>query len=94
MRSLFWALVALGLTGLAYWIVLGPWLPKNQIEMALTVVLFTLPTPGAIWMIRIAVRSEKNSLPMVLLAFFPYAFLWYYFERVRPRKHTTQERTA
>jgi 4-hydroxybenzoate polyprenyltransferase len=45
---------------------------------------------GALWMMYMSVRYEKNPLPMVLLAFVAYAFLWFYVERVRPKKY--QER--
>ncbi len=37
-------------------------------------------------MLYMAIRYEKHPLPMVLLAFVPFAFFWYYFERVRPGK--------
>jgi hypothetical protein len=33
-----------------------------------------------------AIRYEKRPLPYVFLAFVPYAFLGYYFERVRGKK--------
>jgi hypothetical protein len=34
-------------------------------------------------MIYKCVRLERNPFPYILLAFVPYSFLWYYFERVR-----------
>jgi len=34
-------------------------------------------------MLYMAIRYETQPLPMMFLAFVPYAFLWYYFERVR-----------
>ncbi len=37
-------------------------------------------------MLYMAVRYEAQPLPMMFLAFVPYAFLWYYFERVRRGK--------
>lgn len=49
-------------------------------------VLFALPPAGSFWMMYISIRYEKTPLPMILLAFIPFTFLWYYFERVRPGK--------
>jgi len=40
-----------------------------------------------------AIREKPPSI-YYLIAFVPYAFIWYYFERVRPRKHFTRETTA
>jgi hypothetical protein len=38
-------------------------------------------------MMYMSIRYEKHPLPMVLLAaFIPFSFLWYYFERVRRGK--------
>ena len=50
------------------------------------VALFAIPPVGAFWMMYMSIRYEKNPFPMVMLAFVPYTFLWYYFERVRPGK--------
>lgn len=42
---------------------------------------------GSLWMLYTAIRHEKHPLGCTLLAMtFPYMFVWYYFERVRPRK--------
>ena len=45
-------------------------------------------------MMYMAIRHEKRPLPIILLAFLPYTFLWYYFERVKPQKHLPRESTA
>lgn len=47
------------------------------------VALFGIPPLGAFWMMYMSIPHEKNPFPMVLLAFIPFTFLWYYFERVR-----------
>jgi hypothetical protein len=49
------------------------------------VALFGVPPVGAFWMMYMSIRHEKNPLPMILLAFIPFTFLWYYVERVRPK---------
>jgi hypothetical protein len=50
------------------------------------VALFAIPPLGAFWMMYVSIRHEKSPLPMVLLAFVPFTFVWYYFERVRAGK--------
>jgi hypothetical protein len=41
----------------------------------------------ALWMLYQAIRYEAKPLPYFLLAaFFPFSYIWYYSERVRPRK--------
>ena len=77
----------LSLSALALWIVAGPWKPGNPLVIALVMVFFGASSLGGIWMIYRAVRYERHPLAKILLAFVPYSFLWYYFERVRPRKH-------
>jgi len=52
----------------------------------LFVALFGIPPFGAFWMMYMSIRYEKNPLPLIVLAFLPFTFLWYYFERVRPGK--------
>jgi hypothetical protein len=37
---------------------------------------------GMIWMMYQAVRFEPKPLPYVLLALLPFAFIWYYVERI------------
>lgn len=65
----------------------GPAPESHPALMFALVVLFGIPPLGAFWMIYMSIRHEKNPFPMLLLALFiPFAFLWYYFERVRPGK--------
>jgi hypothetical protein len=41
----------------------------------------------ALWMVYQAVRHEAKPFFYIFLAgFVPFAFVWYYFERFRPRK--------
>jgi hypothetical protein len=49
-------------------------------------ILFLQPICG-MWMLYQAIRYEAKPLPYILLvAFVPFSYVWYYFERVRPRK--------
>ena len=59
---------------------------SNPAVLFAFVVLFTIPPVGAFWMMYMSIRHEKNPLPMLLLAFIPFTFVWFYFERVRQRK--------
>jgi apolipoprotein N-acyltransferase len=60
---------------------------SNPLILSAFVALFFVAPLGAFWMMYMAIRYEKHPLPMVLLAaFIPFTFLWYYAERVRPRK--------
>ncbi len=49
--------------------------------------LFAIPPLGGFWMAYMAIRYQKRPFGMLILALcIPYAFVWYYFERVRPGK--------
>jgi len=48
--------------------------------------LFLQPFCG-IWMLYQVIRHEAKPMPYVfLVAFVPFSYVWYYIERVRPRK--------
>jgi hypothetical protein len=68
--------------GLAFIMVTQP-LGRNPLFMALFVFIFATPPLGAFWMMYQAIRYEKAPLLLILLAFLPYTFVWYYFEHVR-----------
>jgi drug/metabolite transporter (DMT)-like permease len=61
----------------------GPTSESNPLVMVALVTIFAIAPLGAFWMMYMAVRHEKNPLPMLLLALIPFTFLWYYFECVR-----------
>lgn len=94
MKKIPWILLALILTSLALWVVVGPWYPRNPFVLSVVTAFFSVAPVGAFWMLYMAVRYEKRPLLFLLLAFLPYAFIWYYFERVRPKKHLTRETAA
>ena len=61
--------------------------PPTGLALFALWVLFAIPTFGAFWMMYMAVRYEREPVSLILLAIFiPFTFVWYYFERVRPRK--------
>ena len=90
MRVALWCLSGFVVTCLAFWIVTSEWFPNNPFVLTLVFLFFSVPSLGAFWMIYVAIRFESHPLGLVLLAFVPYSFLWYYFERVRVRKHMTR----
>ncbi len=87
MKLVLWILLGLFVSGLAFWMVTTPGIPRSPLLILLVIVVFAVPPFGAIWMVYIAIRYEKHPLPMILLAMLPYTFLWYYFGRVRPGTH-------
>jgi hypothetical protein len=66
---------------------------SNPLIMFGFIALFAIPPFGAFWMMYQVIRYEKQPFPLVLLAvFIPFAFLWYYFERTRPRRLAAGDR--
>jgi hypothetical protein len=90
MKLALWVLLGFVVTGLAFWMVTIPQVPRDPFFMFLIVAVFAAPPIGAFWMMYMSIRYEKHPLPTILLAFIPYCFLWYYFERVRPGKHLSR----
>lgn len=83
MRLSLWVFFGLAVTGLLFWIVVAPGIPGKAVFAVLYAAVCTVMAVGVFWMIYFAIRNEKCPWPMILLAFVPYAFLWYYFEQVR-----------
>ncbi len=82
-------LVLTALTLFMAWVVLGSWFPKNTLVVTSLILLFVCAPLGALWMLYDCSRIEKAPFMYFVLAFVPYAFVWYYLERVRPRKQGT-----
>jgi hypothetical protein len=91
-RVFLWFLLFALVTGIAFWMITVPGAVKSPLLIFLVIVIFTIPPVGAFWMLYMAIRHEKHPLPMIILAFVPYAFLWYYFERFRLSKRTSVDR--
>ena len=79
-------LVLATLTLFMGWVVLGSWLPKSSVVLTSLILLFVCAPLGAFWMLYDCSRNEKAPFMYFVLAFVPYAFVWYYLEHVRPRK--------
>lgn len=92
MKFFLWVFFGLAATVLCFWLVADPRIPGKGLFMVLYAVVCTFMAVGVFWMMYFSIRHEKQPFPMVLLAFVPYAFLWYYFERVRPGRHAKGNR--
>ena len=82
------ALICLSLAVIVFgaWVTVGPWHRMGAVETGLTIIILSAHTPGAFWMLYHCIRYEQHPFPYILLAFVPYAFLWYYFERVKEQR--------
>ena len=92
MKLFMWILLGFVVAGLAFWTIAIEG-HQNPFLVFLVVVVFAVPPVGAFWMLYVAIRYEMHPLPMVFMAFVPYAFLWYYFDRVRPGKLVRENRS-
>ena len=68
MKTVYWFLLSVILTGLAFWFVVSPWYPRNPIAVFLITAFFGAPSIGALWMLFMAIRYERHPLGTILLA--------------------------
>src|SRR5437660_11379298 len=97
MKLLFWILLGFATVAVTTWVIMTPGKPQNPSLILVLMIVYAAAPVGTFWMLYAVVRRENRPLPMVLLAFVPFAFLWYYFEHVRgqmPREHLTQRGRA
>jgi hypothetical protein len=78
-------LFLLSLTAFAASVVFGTWFPKTTVAMGALIAFFVCAPLGTLWMLYDCAIREKPTFIYFLLAFIPYAFVWYYFDRVRSR---------
>ena len=91
MKRYLWLLLAGCLTSFETWAVFTESGPMNfanhSILFPLILVSFAASGLGGCWMLFSVIRREKHVFPVVLVPFLiPNSFLWYYFERVMPKK--------
>jgi hypothetical protein len=85
-KMFLWAILGTALAGVAFWLVTSTaTIPPHPLPLLVLALFFGVSPLGAFWMMYMAVRYERQPLPYFLLAFIPYFFLGYYFERVRGR---------
>jgi len=77
---------------LAFFLLLFPARSLDPNGLAMFVLMsppFAFVAVGGLWMMKTALLQEPKPLPLIVLAStVPFAFLWYYFERVRPSRLT------
>jgi drug/metabolite transporter (DMT)-like permease len=87
MKNFLWAIFGVAVAGVAFWIVSSTeTVPPRALPILVLFLIFGAGPIGAFWMMYTAIRYEKHPLPYLLLAFVPYYFLGYYFDRVRGKK--------
>lgn len=84
MRMFLWVILGFAVTVLAFWIVTSTaTIPPHPLPLLMLALVFGVAPVGTFWMLYVVIRYEKHPLSYVLLAFVPYFFAGYYFERVR-----------
>jgi hypothetical protein len=84
MKNFLWVCLGFAVTGFAFWIVTTTeTIPPRPLPLVLLALVFGVSPLGTFWMLYMVIRHEKRIMPYALLAFVPYFFLGYYFERVR-----------
>ncbi len=86
MKPLLIGIIGVLVLMLAIWIVAGNFMPTTPLHWALVFLVFVIPPIGAWWLVYMSIRYEHHTFPIILLALLPYGFVWYYFERERPRR--------
>ena len=84
-RTFGWIIFVTAASVICVWIVVGPWQPQGKVVPSLVFALFAVGVFGAYWMIYQSIRYERRRAKLTVLALFPFAFIWYYFERYRKR---------
>ena len=85
-KTFLWVCLGFAVTGLAFWIVTTTeTIPPRPLPLLVLALVFGVSPLGTFWMLYTVIRHEKRIMPYALLAFIPYFFLGYYFERVRGR---------
>lgn len=87
MRLIWWILVFIAITLLAGWVVIySNWnLQDNPVASRIAIGYFFFVCAGGYWMLYDCWRHDRKFTRKMWLSFVPGGFLWYYFERFRPR---------
>ncbi len=89
MRRFLWVAFLSGCTAVAALFARGQLRTDNDLFNFFIVPYFMAGVVGAYWMAYMSIRHEERPLFYIVFAFIPFAFVWYYFERVRPGKVRT-----
>jgi hypothetical protein len=87
MKMFLYAILGLAVAALAFWVVTSTaTIPPHPLPMLVLALVFGVSPLGSFWMLYTVIRYEKRPLPYIFLAFVPYLFVGYYFERIRGKK--------
>jgi hypothetical protein len=89
MRRFLWVAFLGGCTTVAALFARGQLRTDNDLFNFFIVLYFIAGVVGAYWMAYMGIRHEEKPLFYILFVFVPFAFVSYYFERVRPGKVRT-----
>ncbi|MBI3664151.1 MAG: hypothetical protein HY234_14025 [Acidobacteria bacterium] len=85
-RFLAWFLPMAGFYLLTFLLMAIPGLARNEVVLFLLFVLVSSAVLGVYWMLYQVIRFERKMVPLVIFAFVPFGFVWYYLERFRKRE--------
>jgi hypothetical protein len=92
-KMLIWVVLGMAVAGGAFWFVTSNTsVSSNPLSLVAIALVFGVSPIGTFWMLYVVIRHEKRPLPYILLAFLPYFFLAYYFERVRGNRLASKAR--
>ena len=88
MRPIWWIPVFVTVTSCALWVVVySDWnLQDNPVASRFAIGCFLFISAGPYWMLYDCWQHDKRLTRKMWLFFVPAGFLWYYFERFRPRQ--------
>lgn len=86
MRNVVFVLICCAAVVLEGWTMGSAFAVNSWLAALVALFGFVVPPIGSFWMIYKAIRGENKPLSFVLMACLPYAFLWYYFDRVKTGK--------
>jgi hypothetical protein len=88
MRPIWWIPVFIAVTSCALWIVVySNWnLQDNPVASRIAIGYFFFISATPYWMLYDCWQHDKRFTRKMWLFFVPGGFLWYYFERFRPRQ--------
>ena len=79
--------IAFGVTMVFLYPFTHPFLEELGRAAVVIMPILVLQPFGGIWMLYQAIRYEAKPLPyLFLIAFVPFSYIWYYIEKVKPRK--------
>lgn len=89
MKKLLWVVLVVGMSAIIVWGVTNLEPPISWGGGSMILIILAVNSLGMFGMLYVTIRHETRPLLFVLLAFIPYAFIWYFFDRVRKMRILT-----